>query len=180
MWLDPYNQTDHPECKSRPDSGLSAITELDPGYITGHVLKFYCILFFCLMRFESTHDILVVVCFASGRAACLIKICRFLLCRSSLLCVERLDQVVYWIWYRGQRNHRCSIWLEIVTFNAWGARPLLSQAKVCTHPKYLCCLLLWLAMIHVSRGLPVYKLPVPPPHQREIRNKGVKKRKFTF
>jgi len=35
MVLDPYNQTDHPECKSRPDSGLSAITELDPGYITG-------------------------------------------------------------------------------------------------------------------------------------------------
>ncbi|XP_039035845.1 phospholipid--sterol O-acyltransferase-like [Hibiscus syriacus] len=35
MFLDPYNQTDHPECKSRPDSGLSAITELDPGYITG-------------------------------------------------------------------------------------------------------------------------------------------------
>ncbi|KAL9254751.1 Phospholipid--sterol O-acyltransferase-like protein [Drosera capensis] len=35
MLLDAYNQTDHPECKSRPDSGLSAITELDPGYITG-------------------------------------------------------------------------------------------------------------------------------------------------
>ncbi|KAK3011316.1 hypothetical protein RJ639_012394 [Escallonia herrerae] len=35
MMLDPYNQTDHAECKSRPDSGLSAITELDPGYITG-------------------------------------------------------------------------------------------------------------------------------------------------
>lgn len=35
MLLDPYNQTDHPQCKSRPDSGLSAITELDPGYITG-------------------------------------------------------------------------------------------------------------------------------------------------
>ncbi|KAK7841308.1 phospholipid--sterol o-acyltransferase, partial [Quercus suber] len=35
MILDPYNQTDHPECRSRPDSGLSAITELDPGYITG-------------------------------------------------------------------------------------------------------------------------------------------------
>ncbi|KAK1289697.1 Phospholipid--sterol O-acyltransferase [Acorus calamus] len=35
MVLDPYNQTDHPECKSRPDCGLSAITELDPGYITG-------------------------------------------------------------------------------------------------------------------------------------------------
>ncbi|WCJ38267.1 phospholipid sterol acyl transferase 1 [Euphorbia peplus] len=35
MLLDPYNQTDHPECKSRPDDGLSAITELDPGYITG-------------------------------------------------------------------------------------------------------------------------------------------------
>lgn len=38
--LDPYNQTDHPECKSRPDSGLSAITELDPGYITG-ILFFF-------------------------------------------------------------------------------------------------------------------------------------------
>lgn len=35
MLLDPYNQTDHPECKSWSDSGLSAITELDPGYITG-------------------------------------------------------------------------------------------------------------------------------------------------
>ncbi|XP_050206321.1 phospholipid--sterol O-acyltransferase isoform X1 [Mercurialis annua] len=35
MLLDPYTQADHPECKSRPDSGLSAITELDPGYITG-------------------------------------------------------------------------------------------------------------------------------------------------
>lgn len=38
MMLDPYNQTDHPECKSRPDSGLSAITELDPGYITGKLM----------------------------------------------------------------------------------------------------------------------------------------------
>lgn len=38
MVLDPYNQTDHPECKSRPDSGLSAITELDPGYITGEAI----------------------------------------------------------------------------------------------------------------------------------------------
>ncbi|CAM6094433.1 unnamed protein product [Calypogeia fissa] len=35
MVLDPVTQADHPECKSRPDSGLSAITELDPGYITG-------------------------------------------------------------------------------------------------------------------------------------------------
>ncbi|WOK95390.1 phospholipid--sterol O-acyltransferase [Canna indica] len=35
MVLDPYNQTDNQDCKSRPDSGLSAITELDPGYITG-------------------------------------------------------------------------------------------------------------------------------------------------
>ncbi|KAI4301061.1 hypothetical protein L6164_034378 [Bauhinia variegata] len=35
MVLDPYNQTDDPECKSRPDSGLSAITEIDPGYFTG-------------------------------------------------------------------------------------------------------------------------------------------------
>ena len=41
MVLDPYNQTDHPECKSRPDSGLSAITELDPGYITGRFTFFY-------------------------------------------------------------------------------------------------------------------------------------------
>ncbi|PWZ23353.1 hypothetical protein Zm00014a_008214 [Zea mays] len=40
MLLEPYNQTDHPECKSRPDSGLSAITELDPGYITGKTLTF--------------------------------------------------------------------------------------------------------------------------------------------
>lgn len=35
MLLDPITQADHPECKSRPDTGLSAITELDPGYITG-------------------------------------------------------------------------------------------------------------------------------------------------
>ncbi|XP_024533140.1 phospholipid--sterol O-acyltransferase [Selaginella moellendorffii] len=35
MVLDPVNQTDHPECKSRPDSGIAAISELDPGYITG-------------------------------------------------------------------------------------------------------------------------------------------------
>ena len=40
MMLDPYNQTDHRECKSRPDSGLSAITELDPGYITGDLVLF--------------------------------------------------------------------------------------------------------------------------------------------
>nr|GMD09498.1 aspartic proteinase A1-like isoform X2 [Ipomoea batatas] len=33
--LDPYNQTDYPECKSRPDTGLSAIAKLDPGYIIG-------------------------------------------------------------------------------------------------------------------------------------------------
>ncbi|CAI9277123.1 unnamed protein product [Lactuca saligna] len=46
--LDPYNQTDHPECKSRPDSGLSAITELDLGYITGplsSIWKEWCIEF---------------------------------------------------------------------------------------------------------------------------------------
>ncbi|KAG6542404.1 hypothetical protein Mapa_016233 [Marchantia paleacea] len=35
MMLDRETQEDHPECKSRPDTGLSAITELDPGYITG-------------------------------------------------------------------------------------------------------------------------------------------------
>jgi hypothetical protein len=39
MLLDPITQADHPECKSRPDTGLSAITELDPGYITGRFLK---------------------------------------------------------------------------------------------------------------------------------------------
>jgi hypothetical protein len=35
MMLDADNQTDHPECKSRPDTGLGAVTELDPGYLTG-------------------------------------------------------------------------------------------------------------------------------------------------
>ncbi|GLJ06790.1 hypothetical protein SUGI_0048270 [Cryptomeria japonica] len=34
MMLDPYNQTDNPKCKSRPDADLSAITKLDPSYIT--------------------------------------------------------------------------------------------------------------------------------------------------
>nr|GMC80058.1 phospholipid--sterol O-acyltransferase isoform X2 [Ipomoea batatas] len=33
MLLNPYNQTNHPECKSHPDSGFSAIAKLDPGYI---------------------------------------------------------------------------------------------------------------------------------------------------
>ncbi|RVW53631.1 Phospholipid--sterol O-acyltransferase [Vitis vinifera] len=50
MLLDPYNQTDHPECKSRPDSGLSAITELDPGYIT----DLFCGIFKChIVRFDG-------------------------------------------------------------------------------------------------------------------------------
>lgn len=40
MMLDPYNQTDNPQCKSRADTGLSAITELDPGYITGMQLSY--------------------------------------------------------------------------------------------------------------------------------------------
>ena len=48
MILDPYNQTDHPECKSRPESGLSAITELDPGYITGMYVCMYNVLL-CLI-----------------------------------------------------------------------------------------------------------------------------------
>ena len=49
MVLDPYNQTDHPDCKSRPDSGLSGITELDPGYITGVLLyaMSICQIWFC-------------------------------------------------------------------------------------------------------------------------------------
>ncbi|KAK1392979.1 hypothetical protein POM88_012035 [Heracleum sosnowskyi] len=34
MLLDPYTQSDNPECKSHADTGLSAITEIDPGYIT--------------------------------------------------------------------------------------------------------------------------------------------------
>ncbi|KAL7613073.1 hypothetical protein Lser_V15G08536 [Lactuca serriola] len=48
MMLDPYNKTDHPECKSHPDSGLSSITELDSCYITGplsSVWKEWCIEF---------------------------------------------------------------------------------------------------------------------------------------
>jgi hypothetical protein len=48
MLLDPYNQTDHPECKSRPDSGLSAITELDPGYITGF-FPCFCLTFYLII-----------------------------------------------------------------------------------------------------------------------------------
>ncbi|CAI9283269.1 unnamed protein product [Lactuca saligna] len=50
--------TVHPECKSRPDSGLSAITELDPCYITGplsSVWKEWCIEFGI-----EANDILVV------------------------------------------------------------------------------------------------------------------------
>jgi hypothetical protein len=39
LLLDPFTQADHPECKSRADTGLSAITELDPGYITGLVFE---------------------------------------------------------------------------------------------------------------------------------------------
>lgn len=47
MMLDPYNQTDNPQCKSRADTGLSAITELDPGYITGMQLSYreLCLVF---------------------------------------------------------------------------------------------------------------------------------------
>ncbi|KAM7266538.1 hypothetical protein ACFE04_004435 [Oxalis oulophora] len=37
MLLDPITQKDHPECKSRADDGLSAITEIDPGYIKDHL-----------------------------------------------------------------------------------------------------------------------------------------------
>lgn len=33
--LNQTTQEDIPECRTRPDSGLNAITELDPGYITG-------------------------------------------------------------------------------------------------------------------------------------------------
>jgi hypothetical protein len=33
--LDPLTQRDTPACKSRPDEGLDAITELDPGFLTG-------------------------------------------------------------------------------------------------------------------------------------------------
>lgn len=64
MVLDPYNQTDHPECKSRPDSGLSAITELDPGYITGTLLDLlFCALATCLILVPINFLIMLVVCF---------------------------------------------------------------------------------------------------------------------
>lgn len=51
MLLDPYNHTDHPECKSRPDSGLSAITELDHGYITGIPYTIYLSYFLPVLIF---------------------------------------------------------------------------------------------------------------------------------
>ena len=35
IMLNPEDQRDNPECRSRADSGLTAITELDPGMITG-------------------------------------------------------------------------------------------------------------------------------------------------
>lgn len=44
--LDAYNQTDHPLCKSRPDTGLSGITELYPGFITGSSCSCYFFAFF--------------------------------------------------------------------------------------------------------------------------------------
>lgn len=52
MLLDPYNQTDHAECKSRPDSGLSAITELDPGYITGMLSDKCCMWPFVILNWS--------------------------------------------------------------------------------------------------------------------------------
>jgi len=55
MLLEPYNQTDHPECKSRPDSGLSAITELDPGYITGKLMAYS--LFLSTDLASSSHEL---------------------------------------------------------------------------------------------------------------------------
>ena len=55
MILDPYDQTDHPECKSRPDSGLSAITELDPGYITGTIHYVLTLSFFIFVFRTHTY-----------------------------------------------------------------------------------------------------------------------------
>lgn len=51
--------------------------------------------------------------------------------RSSFFSLERVAEMVYWIWYRGKCNSCCPIWLEAVGINAWRARPILSQAKVC-------------------------------------------------
>lgn len=78
MLLDPHNQTDHPHCKSRPDSGLSAITELDPGYITGTVAY---LSEFRLFRFATFDWFAYVSCFISRR--------------SSFFGVERMGEMVY-------------------------------------------------------------------------------------
>lgn len=76
MVLDPYNQTDHPECKSRPDSGLSAITELDPGYITGNFE------FFLSFEFLELKNHFVVIIWLSKLSK--------LIFRSSFYCLERV------------------------------------------------------------------------------------------
>ena len=74
MLLDPYNQTDHPECKSRPDSGLSAITELDPGYITGIFFFLFC--FFLISRSNASKCIssVSIMLLLKNNLACLTKI----------------------------------------------------------------------------------------------------------
>lgn len=78
MLLDPYNQTDHPECKSRPDSGLSAITELDPGYITG--IPFMILFIFLILVFIFTSFSLYIPFYFSQRLFCLSLLSLFLVC----------------------------------------------------------------------------------------------------
>jgi hypothetical protein len=81
MLLDPHNQTDHPDCKSRPDSGLSAITELDPGYITGTVAYISEFRLFRFATFDRFAYVKFVSCFISRR--------------SSFFGVERMGEMVY-------------------------------------------------------------------------------------
>ncbi|CAM6028890.1 unnamed protein product [Sphagnum balticum] len=61
LLLDPFTQADHPECKSRADTGLSAITELDPGYITGAVSSVWRQWVNWLVEFGIEPDAIVAV-----------------------------------------------------------------------------------------------------------------------
>ncbi|KAG8370794.1 hypothetical protein BUALT_Bualt13G0020500 [Buddleja alternifolia] len=76
MLLDAYTQKDHPECKSRPDSGLSAITELDPGYITGmHFKTFVRILSQTNFKSWLTENVYLKHFSAGSKMGCLAHRC---------------------------------------------------------------------------------------------------------
>ncbi|KAG8370828.1 hypothetical protein BUALT_Bualt13G0024000 [Buddleja alternifolia] len=67
---------DHPECKSRPDSGLSAITELDPGYITGmHFKTFVRILSQTNFKSWLTENVYLKHFSAGSKMGCLAHRC---------------------------------------------------------------------------------------------------------